>query len=737
MTAARVCAICCATFAALAVWSLSARADPGAPPPGSGDLDAPNHVRIIDGDSIDAIINGNRVAIGIIGIRAPQGNTKCGRESKNQLKELERLARARGGGPRFVEDRDLTYDERGRRMYYFEEKAGKSLAREMVKGGWAHADGRGKEKDKVKGDEDEARRQKRGCLWKDGAASPTSTISASSRAAGGLEAAPGTADPGTTASRVGSDQAGASSTAAALALPSGFSQDTVASGLGTPTAFAFLPGGRILVAQQNGVVRLVKDGVLQSAPFVDISSKVNDYWDRGLLGIAADANFSSNGYVYLLHTYEDDPATYNGPKTSRLTRVTANGDTAVPGSEVTILGTVGGSSCKAFPAGADCIPSDYFSHSVGSVKSASDGSLFLTVGESASFNVVNDDALRAQDLKSLAGKVLHVTSAGKGLPSNPFYTGNADDNASKVWAYGLRNPYRMNLAPGRNTPFLGDVGWDTWEEIDVAAAGANLGWPCYEGSGRQSGYEPKATCQALYAKGAGAVRSPLTTWNHNGSSAASTGGAFYTGSSYPATYQGAYFYGDYAAGFIRYLKVDANDQLVGGPTDFTTGGNPVDVEMGPDGNLYALDIFAGELRRFRYGPPQIPPPPAASAYLSDLTPISAVSGWGPVERDMSNGEQAAGDGVPMRIQGADFARGLGVHANSDVSFNLGGQVHAVHRPVRRRRRSGGRRALYELRGGCRRRDAHERQRHRKHHGADRERRRHEPFRALASGDRRR
>lgn len=340
---------------------------------------------------------------------------------------------------------------------------------------------------------------------------------------------------------------------------------------------------------------------------------------------------------------------------------------------MTLLGSVTGSTCKTFSAGADCIPSDYFSHSVGSVKAATDGTLYLTVGDSASWNVVDDDALRAQSLNSLAGKVLRVTPSGAGVPSNPFYTGNASDNASKVWALGLRNPYRMNLKPGSDVPFLGDVGWDTWEEINVASAGANLGWPCYEADGRQSGYAVKATCQARYARGASAVRTPLTAWNHNGSSAAATGGAFYTGSSFPAEYQGAYFYGDYAAGFIRYLKVDANNQAVGAPTDFATGGNPVDIEMGPDGNLYVLDVFAGDLRRLRYGAPDLPPPPAASAYLSDLEPISATNGWGPVERDMSNGEQAADDGVPIRIQGVAFARGLGVHANSDVRFNLAGR----------------------------------------------------------------
>lgn len=289
-----VCGAVCATFAFSG--GDSAAAAPGAPPPGSGNVDVPHHVRIIDGDSIDAVIGGNRVAVGLIGLRAPLVNTSCGRKAKDELGKLERLARARGGGARFVEDPALAYDERGRRMYHLEERAGKSLAREMVKGGWARTDNRGKDKDQLKGDEDDARRAGRGCVWGDrsAAAAPSSPPSSAPSAPVPLQAATSATSAGdrqtldTSASRLALAEA-----AAAPPVPPGFSLDTVASGLGTPTAFAFLPDGRILIAQQNGVVRIVKDGKLQSAPFIDISSKVNNYWDRGLLGIVADANFAT------------------------------------------------------------------------------------------------------------------------------------------------------------------------------------------------------------------------------------------------------------------------------------------------------------------------------------------------------------------------------------------------------------------------------------------------------------
>ena len=109
----------------------------------------------------------------------------------------------------------------------------------------------------------------------------------------------------------------------AQTLPPNFIEDIVASNLDFPIAFAALPGGRLLIAQKGGVVRLVKNGVLQPVPFIDVSAKVNDYWDRGLLGIAADPSFTTNNFVYLYYVFEHNASDYGGPKTARLTRVTA------------------------------------------------------------------------------------------------------------------------------------------------------------------------------------------------------------------------------------------------------------------------------------------------------------------------------------------------------------------------------------------------------------------------------
>ena len=163
----------------------------------------------------------------------------------------------------------------------------------------------------------------------------------------------------------------------------------------------------------------------------------------------------------------------------------------------------------------------------------------MSLGDAASWDFVDDRALRAQNIDQYPGKILRITTSGAGVPSNPFWNGEPNAIRSKVWAYGLRNPFRMALRPGTNIPYVGDVGWDAFEEIDVATAGANFGWPCYEGTGRQPGYESKPACQSLYGQGVSAVENPLISSPHTGS-AAIVGGPFTPAtSSFPTAYQAA------------------------------------------------------------------------------------------------------------------------------------------------------------------------------------------------------
>ncbi|MBI3973851.1 MAG: PQQ-dependent sugar dehydrogenase, partial [Chloroflexi bacterium] len=642
----------------------------GAPPPGSGPKETGMFIRVIDGDTIDTWVDGQRTGIGLLGIDAPQGNTDCGRQAAVLLRQLTQ------GKWQLVEDPDLSlaFDSRLRRMYHAVTQDGRSVAVEAVRAGVARADGRGNDAPLLAQEEAQARQAGRGCLWAPGPpgpegaeepggpapnaepdAPPPAPAPANAAAPDASAAGPGAASgrraalaapptgrrpspaPGARladalrAMRLGDLIRPPAAEAAPLAatMPAGFSDQVVASGFIEPTTFAFLPDGRILIAQKNGLVFVYKNGALLQTPFIDIRDRVNDYWDHGLLGLAVDPNFATNGHVYLLYTYENDPLQYDGTKTARLARYTASGDTAAPSSEVVLLGKTVGSSCNNFPAGTDCIPSDAPSHSIGNVKFAADGTLFVTAGDAGHFNAVNDHALRAQDLDSLAGKVLHITTSGAGVSTNPYWNGDAGANRSKVWARGLRNAYRLTLRPSNGRVYLGDVGWNDWEEINVVPAGANLGWPCYEGTLRQAGYEPKSTCQTLYSQGTGAVRFPLVPYSHNGGASAVTGGAFYTGTAFPAEYQGAYFYGDYSQGWIRHLRTDASDALVSGPTDFAPdAGAAVAIEMGPDQKLYFIDIRTAQLRRIVYDPNPTPTPAISPTPTPAGLPLRVNAGGG-------------------------------------------------------------------------------------------------------------
>jgi glucose/arabinose dehydrogenase len=458
--------------------------------------------------------------------------------------------------------------------------------------------------------------------------------------------------------------------------PAGFTMQTVVSGLNLPTSFAFTPDGRIFIAEKSGVIRVVKNGTLLPTPLLDISGEVNNYWDRGLSGMVLDPNFATNGYIYLSYPYDPTPTDDSGGKTGRLSRFTVVGDTASPSTEHVVLGTEVGTACSQFPVGSDCIPEEWYGHSVGDLHFGTDGSLFLMIGDAASWNDVSDDALRAQNLDSLAGKIVRVNpTTGLGYADNPYYDGDATHARSKVWAYGLRNAYRYTVRPGTPSPgtiFAGDVGWGTTEEVNVVAPkGANFGWPCYEGNAVQPGYEPKAVCQSLYAAVAQDPTKwvkPIIAYDHNGQSSAVTGGPFYTGTTYPAQYQGAYFFGDYARNQIRYATINSSNVVTSGPTDFDpTADSPVNIQVGPDGNLYYIAIVPGELRKYVYGSG-----PQTGGYLSDLQWTSASNGWGPVERDKSNGEQAAGDGTTITLNGTTYAKGLGTHAAADIHYQVTG-----------------------------------------------------------------
>jgi len=339
-----------------------------------------------------------------------------------------------------------------------------------------------------------------------------------------------------------------SSRATAANLLSGFIEEQVGGNLsGSPTAMAFAPDGRLFVCQQSGQLRVIKNGSLLSTPFVSLP--VDSSGERGLLGIAFDPNFATNHYLYIYYTVATSPIH------NRVSRFTAAGDTAVPGSEAVILDLDNLSSAT--------------NHNGGAIHFGPDGKLYIGVGENA-------NGANSQTLSNLLGKILRINADGTIPTDNPFYN-TATGNNRAIWALGLRNPFTFAFQPGTTRLFINDVGQSTWEEINDGIAGSNYGWPTTEGPTSNP-----------------AFRSPIYYYGHgttNTTGCAIVGGAFYNPpvAQFPSTYTGKYFFADLCSGWIRVF-----DPTAGTATGFATGiSSPVDLHVGPDGALYYLAQGSG------------------------------------------------------------------------------------------------------------------------------------------------
>lgn len=417
-------------------------------------------------------------------------------------------------------------------------------------------------------------------------------------------------------------------------LPSGFILEPAVSGLTAGVAFDFAPDGRIFIAEKGGVVKSFQQGTTNT--FVDISSQVNNVHDRGLLGIAVHPSFPVQPYVYVLYTHDPPGLTADAgnSRVARLSRFTANSatnfTTAVAGSELVLLGR--NSTAANIPQpntrnpvqpacgniGAyvqDCIPADEISHTIGTVKFGRDGALYVGSGDGGNFTAAQNYVVRAIDPNSLAGKILRIDPAtGNGLADNPFFDGNPASNRSKVYSQGLRNPFRFTIDPLTGEPYIGDVGWGSWEEINVGR-GANFGWPCYEGGNgtslQQGSYSSFAQCQTLYASGN--VQPAIYAYNHAAGSSSVQVGDFYQGTTYPAPYRDALFFLDYNRQVVWTMPFNAQRQP-GTVTSFATSiGGVTQMSTGPDTNLYWMDILAGRLNRLRYVAGGNTPPTAVAS----------------------------------------------------------------------------------------------------------------------------
>lgn len=346
----------------------------------------------------------------------------------------------------------------------------------------------------------------------------------------------------------------------AQSYPADFAQVLVANGISSPTVMAFAPDNRIFVAQQAGILRVIKNNTLLATPFISLT--VSSSGERGLIGIALDPDFATNNYIYLYYTVPGSPAH------NRISRFTANGDVVLAGSEVIVLELDPLSSAT--------------NHNGGAMHFGKDGKLYVAIGENA-------NSAHAQNLDTYHGKLLRINKDGSVPDGNPFTIGS--EQRKRVWAYGLRNPYTFAVHPESGRILVNDVGQVTWEEInDASTGGKNFGWPTTEGVFNPATYPTLTNPVYAYAHGAG-----------DGKGCAITGGTFFSPSvtNYPATYAGTYFFQELCNDWINYIDISGSS-AVRYPFATSLGGDGLSLTTGNDGNLYYLSRSAGVLYRIIY-----------------------------------------------------------------------------------------------------------------------------------------
>ena len=393
--------------------------------------------------------------------------------------------------------------------------------------------------------------------------------------------------------------------------PPGFQNEIVVVGLDQPTALEFLPDGRLLIAEQQEEIFVVQPdaGVPDAQPFLHLDS-TGIFGGQGLMDIELDPDFDANGYYYVYYTK-------GSLNRNRVSRFTASGNTTVAGSEVVLWQDIQ-------PATDE--------HQGGAVVIGADGKLYISVGEA----FVPDDA---QKLTSYRGKILRVNRDGSVPSDNPFHDGTGP-NLDAIWAYGLRNPFRMTVDSLHGRIFIGEVGGNdpaiAQEEINLLVRGANYGWPNCEGACATPGYT-----------------SPVYYYPHAGRDAGVIGGFVYRGNKFPNAYFGSYFFADYAQNWVRCLTFDTNDTVAGvfnfEPADGTLDGDygdPTSLKEGPDGALYYTDythdlnFFWAMVRRIRYtGSANLAPTAVASA--------SVTAGQSPLAVNFSSAGSADPEGQPL------------------------------------------------------------------------------------------
>ena len=290
--------------------------------------------------------------------------------------------------------------------------------------------------------------------------------------------------------------------------------------------------GRLFVVEQAGKIRVVRSGVVQAAPYLDLSALTAMFGERGLLGLAFSPGYATNGRLYVNYTN-----TAGNTVIARYTAVDPTSDTPTFATPQTVL----------------YVRQPYPNHNGGNLQFGPDGYLYIGLGDGGN---AGDPGRRAQNHMSLLGKMLRIDTGDRPgtvpfsgtyrIPkSNPFYKKRG--YRKEIWAIGLRNPWRYSFDAETGALWIGDVGQDKWEEIDYARArrgGQNWGWNQWEGNHRYR-TRPRRLSRRGYSF-------PIAEYRHP-SGESVTGGYVYRGAAYPAL-RGTYLYADFVNGWIAGVR---------------------------------------------------------------------------------------------------------------------------------------------------------------------------------------
>ena len=345
--------------------------------------------------------------------------------------------------------------------------------------------------------------------------------------------------------------------ASAAELPPGFVEELIVENLLGPTAMHWAPDRHLWIAGKRGDVWVLRLEDLRNPEVTHVARlPVSFDGERGISGIGVDPDFSDNRHIWLYYNTPDPPVR------NRLSRFRNVGDQLV--DETIIFET-------------EDLQDNV--HNGGCIRFAADKTLFVSTGDD------HQGSVTAQKTRDIRGKILHINRDGSPAAGNPFLEGVGGD--PRVWAYGLRNPWRFNLQPETENLFITDVGGSGFEEINLGFPGANFGWRLTEGP------EPPGVAGVTY---------PIYYYEHfNPDGNGIIGGDHARAGNFPSDFQGNYFFGDVVTREI-YRMVLGSDNLPVSTVIFAseTRNGPVDIQFGPDGALYFITFERGSLFRISY-----------------------------------------------------------------------------------------------------------------------------------------